>query len=282
MKNILLNLSLVGLLLLTTTCTKKSDFPECDSTFPNCNTLTEAALLTYTTQNDKDLGAQVATQIANDPTNYPILPKSVYPAAYTLVEGLRDKILAGGKVKNKAAFNWEIKIINQPVLNAFCTPGGYIYVYTGLIKYLETEDDLAGVMGHEIAHADLRHSAQSIIADQGVSTIIQLALGNGTAAQIATLSSQLINLRFSRCDEQQADALSVDYLSSTNYNCKGTASFFAKLIASGQAGQTIEFLSTHPSEASRVQNINDRGDCIKCSTTPITGSNYAAVKATLP
>jgi predicted Zn-dependent protease len=271
------------MVLLTTTCTKKSDYPECDSTFPNCNTVTEAALLTYTVDNDKQLGVQVAAQIDNDPTNYPILPKAQYPAVYTLVEGLRDKILNGGKVKNKNAFLWEIKIINKPdVLNAFCTPGGYIYVYTGLIKYLDKEDDLAGVMGHEIAHADLRHSAQSIIADKGVSYVIELALGRGTAAQIATLGTQLINLKFSRCDEQQADALSVDYLSGTTYNCKGTASFFAKLLESGQAGGTPEFLSTHPSESSRVQNVNDRGDCIKCNTTPIAGSNYAAVKLSLP
>ena len=60
-------------------------------------------------------------------------------------------------------FDWELKIIHDDeTLNAFCAPGGYIYVYTGLIKFLAHEDNLAGVIGHEIAHADLRHSTQQL------------------------------------------------------------------------------------------------------------------------
>lgn len=274
--------AMIGTLFLTTTCRPKSDFPECDATFPSCDQVTEALLVGFSTTQDDQLGQKVVAQINGDPTTYPILPRAQYISAYEMVEGLRDKILNGGKVKNKSAFQWQIKIINKPDLNAFCTPGGYIYVYSGLIKYLDAEDDLAGVMGHEMAHADLRHSTKQLVQQQGIQTIIDIALGNGTAAQLATLGTNFFTLGFSRCFEQQADALSVDYLSSTNYNCKGTGSFFAKLLAAGQGGSTPEFLSTHPSEASRVQNINDRGDCIKCNTTPASGTNYAAVKASLP
>jgi len=72
--------------------------------------------------------------------------------------------------KHKDDFAWQVKIIDDPeTLNAFATPGGYIYVYTGLIKFLDTEDQLAGVMGHEIAHADLRHSTRQMTSSYGVS-----------------------------------------------------------------------------------------------------------------
>lgn len=264
-------------------CNQRSDFPECNNTFPACNNSGELLIGLYSTDNDKQLGAQVAAEIAGKPADYPILDRSRYLSAYQLVEGLRDKILNGGKVKNKTAFTWEIKIINQNVLNAFCTPGGHIYVYTGLIKYLDSEDDLAGVMGHEMAHADLRHSMKQLLNESTNQTLISILLGgSGTATDLANLANQVVGLSYSRCYEEQADALSVDYLSSTNYNCKGTASFFAKLLAAGQAGQTPVFLSTHPSEQSRVDNVNSRAECVKCNTTPVANSTYAAVKASLP
>lgn len=280
----ILSILMVGLLALTTTCTPKSDFPECDSSFPGCDQFTATILNLYSLQQDKQLGLQVVNQIAQNPSQFPILDRAAYPRAYALVEGMRDRILNGGKVTNRAAFDWEIRIINDPnTLNAFCTPGGYIYVYTGLIKYLDREDDLAGVMGHEIAHADLRHSMRQILQDNASRTLIDAVLGGGASeSQLIQLGQQLIGLSFSRCSEEQADAISVDYLTPTTYNCKGTASFFAKLQASGGGSSGPAFLSTHPLPATRVDNINGRADCIKCNTTPITGGEFAAVKASLP
>lgn len=280
----ILSLLMVGLLALTTTCTPKSDFPECDSSFPDCISPGSPFLSLAATSRDKQLGLTVVSQIAQNPAQYPILDRSAYPRAYALLEGIRDRILNGGKVTNRAAFDWEIRIINDPnTLNAFCTPGGYIYVYTGLIKYLDREDDLAGVMGHEIAHADLRHSMRQILDDQANRLAIDLIFGGGASAtQLSQIGQQLIGLSYSRCSEEQADAISVDYLNSTGYNCKGTASFFAKLQASGGGSSGPAFLSTHPLPATRVDNINGRADCIKCNTTPITGGEFAAVKASLP
>lgn len=115
----------------------------------------------FTVQQDIELGAQVAAEIEADKAQFNILDSASNVAAYKYIYGIRDVILETGKVTHKDDFKWQVRIIdNDTTLNAFCTPGGYIYFYTGIIKYLENEAELAGVMGHEMGHADLRHSTR--------------------------------------------------------------------------------------------------------------------------
>ena len=92
-----------------------------------------------------------------------------YPDAYAHLDALRDDILASGEVAYADEFDWETHFIqDDEVLNAFAAPGGYIYVYTGLMRYLEEEDQLAGVLGHEIAHAANRHSTEQLTKQYGI------------------------------------------------------------------------------------------------------------------
>ena len=101
-----------------------------------------------------------------------------YQNAYNYLQGITDEILNSGNVTYRDEFVWKIHIIeDDEVLNAFATPGGYIYVYTGLIKFLENEDDLAGVMGHEIAHSDQRHSVKQLQKMYGVQILLSVVLG---------------------------------------------------------------------------------------------------------
>ncbi|MCB0581461.1 MAG: M48 family metalloprotease, partial [Phaeodactylibacter sp.] len=124
----------------------------------------------FTPDQDMQLGQQVAQQIADDPAQFPVLPERGNEEAYAYIRKIRDKILNTGKVAYKDEFAWEVKIIKDDnTLNAFCTPGGHIYVYTGLIKFLDSEDQLAGVMGHEIAHAAQRHSTRQMTKIYGLS-----------------------------------------------------------------------------------------------------------------
>src|SRR5699024_7574846 len=112
----------------------------------------------FSVDDDKQLGLQVKEEIANNPTEFPILSEEEYPEAYEYLNGIVDRILSSEDIGYRDEFAWEVYIIDKDVLNAFAVPGGYIYVYTGLIKYLDKEDDLAGVLAHEIAHVDQRHS----------------------------------------------------------------------------------------------------------------------------
>lgn len=238
----------------------------------------------FSVENDVQLGAQVKQEILSDPS-IKILSPSQYPEVYNLLNHIRDGILNSGKVSYKEEFAWEINVIdNDTTLNAFATPGGYIYVYTGLIKYLDHADDLAGVMGHEMAHADLRHTVRNLQKVYGVQILLAVALGNdpGTLAQIAAqIAGQLAGLKFSREYEMESDAKSVEYLAGTEYACNGAASFFVKLSAAEQGGRPPEFLSTHPNPENRVTDINSKAQSIGCDTELATNTNYEAVKASL-
>lgn len=245
-------------------------------------TCTPLNLNLFSLQRDIDLGAQVAAEIAKDPTTYPILDESTYSTAYAHIHRITTKILNSGNVKHKADFVWQVKIIkDDSTLNAFCTPGGYIYVYTGIIKYLDSEDDLAGVLGHEIAHADNRHTTETMTREYGINTLLQVVLGNDPNT-LVVLVKNLTDLKYSRCHEAEADDYSVRYLSGTNYRCNGAASFFQKIVANG-GSSTPEFLSTHPDPGNRVENINKQATSNGCNTTtPAPDGDYANFKASLP
>ena len=238
---------------------------------------------------DVKMGQQTASEINNKPSEYPILPERGNEQVYSYIRGITSKILNSGNVAHAKDFPWEVKIINDnKTLNAFCTPGGYIYVYTGLIKYLDTEDQLAGVMGHEIAHADKRHSMRQLTQLYGVQILTTLGAGlatqgksqstQKTAMTAAQLASAVVGLRFSREHETEADNMSVNYLCGTEYNPAGAAGFFKKI---GNANTPPEFLSTHPSPSNRVQNIEAQASAKTCRGNATNQAQYQRIKALL-
>jgi predicted Zn-dependent protease len=219
----------------------------------------------FSIEDDKMLGRELRDEILANPQEYPILDQGQYPQAYAFLQDIVDDILASGEVKYAQDFAWEVYIIDDPeTLNAFAAPGGYIFVYTGLIKFLEEKDDFVGVMGHEIAHADLRHSTQQLTQQYGVATLLGLLLGEDQELLNNVLGS-LLGLKFSRDDESQADQFSVIYLCETEYAANGAASFFQKLIDQGSANPP-QFLSTHPNPDNRVEAINMEAEERMCDT----------------
>jgi len=234
----------------------------------------------YTIEQDKELGAQVAAEIESNTKEYPILDPVKYKAAYDYVYQVRDKILNSGKVVNKDKFLWQVKIIhNDSVLNAFCTPGGYIYVYTGILKFLDSEDQFAGVMGHEIAHADMRHSTRQMTSMYGIETMLSVLTGN--REMLKQVTAGLIGLKFSRNHETEADEKSVTYLCPTDYNAAGGGGFFEKIQALGGAKQP-EFLSTHPDPGNRIENFNNNKTTMGCTGNKTYQTEYKAMVSKLP
>jgi predicted Zn-dependent protease len=212
----------------------------------------------FTVDDDIALGQDLHQEIVNDPANYPMLSQSQYPEAYQHMRRVRDSLLNTGEVAYDDVFVWDVTIIrNDTVLNAFCTPGGYIYFYTGLIKFLDNEAEFAGVMGHEMAHAARRHSTEQLTKAYGLQVLINLVLGQNPSllAQIAAdLAAGLTALAFSRNDEYEADEYAVKYTYPTAYDARGVAGFFEKLDGSSYPP---EFLSTHPNPGNRVDAINN-------------------------
>lgn len=234
----------------------------------------------FPVEQDIALGQQVSQQIASDPEQFPILPENEYPEAYRYLRNLTQKILDAGHVPYRDEFAWEVHIIHDDsTLNAFATPGGYIYVYTGLIKFLDSEDQLAGVMGHEIAHAAQRHSTQQLTKIYGLEILRQLVTGNSQPGLLEQIAFSLAALKFSRNHETQADEYSVIYLCPTEYNAAGAAGFFKKM--EGRPSPP-EFLSTHPNPGNRVAHIEAKARELGCQGTATNASAYARFKRMLP
>ena len=232
---------------------------------------------------DVEIGKQTVASIALDTLEYPILSKKDYPEAYAYLKRMVNEITSAPEIKYANLFKYDsIQIIQRDdVLNAFCTPGGYVYVYTGLIKYLDRADDLAGVLGHEIAHAELRHSAVRIQKEFGREKIMDYLLvkGVGLSALIkAEILNKMLTLNYTRDQEADSDRHSVLYLKDTDYACNGAAGFFKKLIANGQDTETLELLSDHPDSQSRVDDITLMVNEYQCSTNSHSQSGWANFK----
>ncbi|MFN4973479.1 MAG: M48 family metalloprotease [Bacteroidota bacterium] len=261
-------------------CTPDQDDPFVD----DCGGKAPGGLinLAITEEDDIKMGLSVVNEIESNPTEYPVMDSIQYKEAYGHIYRIRDMVLNSGKVYYRNKFPWRIRLIRDDnTLNAFCTPGGYIYVYTGIIKYLDNETQLAGVMGHEIAHADRRHSANQMLKQYGLTTLISILTG-ADPGLLEQLAINMLLLKYSRNDETEADDYSVRYLYPTEYDPRGAKFFFEKISASG--GPSLpEFLSTHPNPDNRVANIEKMWSCLGSKTGgQLFESRYQQFKNSLP
>lgn len=240
----------------------------------------ENAVNLFTLQDDIALGEQVRSEIESDSSGMELLDSTAYPKIYGYLYGIRDSLLNSGQVRYKNEFPWRIRIIkDDSTLNAFCAPGGYIYIYTGILKYLDAEDQLAGVLGHEMGHADLRHSTRQLTKMYGVQTLIGLIAGDRELVRQVT--SSLIGLSFSRTHEKEADECSVRYLCPTHYNSDAGALFFEKISKEG-AVRPPEILSTHPDPGNRVEAYRTHKQTYGCIGELNQAERYQKMIQTLP
>lgn len=161
---------------------------------------------------------------------------------------------------------WEFVLFaNDQVINAFAMPGGKVGVYTGLLKLCDSDDELAAVIGHEVAHVTLKHGnervSQNMMASLGgigvdiatrkqsqeTRAAVQAAYGIG--------SSLAVLLPYSRLHEREADAVGVRYAARAGYDPRAAITFWQKMKAVGGGGEPPQFLSTHPSHEDRIQRL---------------------------
>jgi predicted Zn-dependent protease len=158
-------------------------------------------------------------------------------------------------------WKWEVNVIDSDELNAYCMPGGKIMFYSGLIRQLNLSDEeIAVVMGHEISHALREHSREQVsqaIAAQTAIGVGAALLGLGqSSADVAGLAYQaLIATRFSRTDETEADRIGLELTARAGYDPRAGVSLWQKMIKANSGGRPPEFLSSHPADSNRVQQI---------------------------
>lgn len=234
----------------------------------------------FTIDQDRQLGAQVAAEIDANQKEYPLLDSVKYKEVYQYLYKVRDNILNSGQLKYRNEFAWRLRIIHDDsTLNAFCTPGGYIYVYTGIMKYLDNEAQFAGVLGHEMAHADFRHSTRQMTKLYGVQTLVGILAGD--RKMLSEITTGIVGLKFSRDHETEADKGSVKFLCPTVYQADGGAGFFQKIMSSG-GGRTPEFLSTHPSPDGRIETFHNYKVELGCAGVNDFAAEYKRIIAKLP
>lgn len=200
--------------------------------------------------------------------------------AYLKTNGMESEI------KN---FSWEFHLVKNSEMNAFCMPGGKIVVYEGLMKIITSDDELAVVLGHEVAHAVAKHSnermSQQVVTQYG-SNILSAAMANKSAAaqsvatQVFGLGAQYgVMLPFSRKQESEADYMGLVLMSMAGYNPDVAVNFWKKMSASG--GTTVpEILSSHPSDATRIANISKNLPAIKSKYGKKTDKTTGTFKIT--
>ncbi len=239
----------------------------------------------FSVNQDKQFGEQVDSLVNND-SDYTVLSRSENADAYAFLEGMKDAILSSNEILYRDKFEWEVTIIEDEVLNAFAAPGGKLFFYTGLMKYLDNSAELAGVMAHEIAHADRRHSTENMTKAYGFSILLSVVLGKDPSKLeeiVAGMAQGLSSLAFSRKHEYEADEFAVRYTSETKYTPTGVAGFFEKLEAEKESGSgTPTFLSTHPSPDDRIEKINETWVGLGSPEGGDYPDEYMAFKALLP
>ncbi|MFY0253992.1 M48 family metallopeptidase [Chitinophaga sp. 30R24] len=169
-----------------------------------------------------------------------------------------------GMSKEAASYKWEFNLVDSKEVNAWCMPGGKVVVYTGLLPVTQNETALACVMGHEIAHAIARHGnermSQGLIA-QGIQMAGAVALNQNPTAvnlfnQAFGAGSNVALLAYSRKDELEADHLGIIFMAMAGYSPQEAIPFWQRMSKMGSSGQKPpELLSTHPSDATRIAQL---------------------------
>ncbi|VTY13326.1 Beta-barrel assembly-enhancing protease [uncultured Prevotella sp.] len=181
-----------------------------------------------------------------------------------LADAVENYLRNNGYAAEVKNFQWEFNLVQDKQANAFCMPGGKIVVYEGLLPYTQNEASLAIVLGHEIAHAVAKHSAEQITKQQNQSigtsilgTVLNSAVGSGTGDIVNSIAStglSLLNLKYSRKNEQEADYMGLIFAAMAGYDPQNAIPFWQRMAASSQ-GAPMEFMSSHPSDATRIRNI---------------------------
>jgi predicted Zn-dependent protease len=202
------------------------------------------------------------------------------PKVQAYVADLGARLAAASERPN---LPWSFKVVDDPAVNAFALPGGYVYVTRGIMAYLRSEAELAGVMGHEIGHVTARHSASQVSKQE-------LAMGGlivGMAVrpelqQFAGLAQQglgLLFLKFGRDDENQADELGLRYMTRQSYDPQEMLAVFGVLDGVTRAeggGRMPDWLSTHPNPGNRTDHIRQEIQTTGAKGTVVESDEYLA------
>lgn len=181
-------------------------------------------------------------------------------------KAVESYMLQNNMQKDLKNFQWEFNTINENIVNAWCMPGGKVVVYTGLLPVTENETALAVVMGHEIAHAIARHGnermSEALLVGLGGLALQEALNEKKESTQLLFLGLYLVGSKLalelpnSRMQESEADKLGLIFMSMAGYNPEEAIPFWQRMAAKNAGGKLPEFLSTHPSDETRIKKLS--------------------------
>jgi predicted Zn-dependent protease len=201
------------------------------------------------------IGENFHEQIVNDSVNFPLYENNPEHNEMLVdyIDSLGQLIADGQDDRDDIEYHFTI-IDNDTTVNAFATPGGFIYIYTGLIKEAQYESEIAGVLGHELGHITKRHGVKLLVANNATDFVLDLIVGDSTTLRnVIDLANGLSFLKYSRVNEYEADSLGTEYLISAGLNPTGMQTFLEFLVS--YAGVSFEPLATHPDGEKRVEAV---------------------------
>ena len=217
---------------------------------------------------ERAIGEQAAAQVDREAPMVHDVPVTTY---------VSDLGTALARPSDDRQRDWQFSVVDAEVVNAFALPGGFVYVNRGLIERAGTESELAGVIGHEIAHVLLRHSAERLEKTENTNLGLSVVCGltnicSSNAARVAiNVGGAALFARFSRKDELEADSAAVGILTRAGYDPQGIASMFAKLLETRQQRPDLVagWFASHPLEEDRIAAVHR---VIRSSPEAVSGS----------
>jgi predicted Zn-dependent protease len=171
---------------------------------------------------------------------------------------------ANGMISEADSYRWEFNLIEDKLVNAWCMPGGKVVFYTGILSICDNSDGIAAVMGHEVAHAFAKHGQERMTSSYG-QQLGGMAVALGTASEsnesqvlwnsIYGVGSQVGMLAYSRLHENEADKLGMVFMIMAGYNPQEAVNVWIRMSERARGEAPPEFLSTHPSNETRIQNL---------------------------
>ncbi len=243
----------------------------------SCDVFGTAGSLLVSEDDETKLGAEFNAHLRDSAkVEFPLyVAKTAQDTVFqNYVTGIAKEIVAAIPADEKPSYGFTFTIIDKNVENAFAVPGGYVYIYTGIIKKMQDESELTGVLGHEIAHVTQHHYRAQMAKQAGLSTLIQVLVGNqpGQLTQLVAGSFfQLAGLKMSRENEADADSHGTDYEGLVKRNPLGIAKYFSRV------DPTSTWFSTHPSPDTRVADITaevNSSATLKALAADSTTNNY--------
>ncbi len=224
----------------------------------------ETQHISISQQQEVALGLQAAPQMEQE-----FGGQSQDARGQALVDQVCDRLIKSSDA-GQTEYPFECHLLADPeTINAFALPGGQVFITEALFQHLETEGQLAGVLGHEIGHVVARHGAEHIAKTQLTQDLTGAAVvasydpnnpNSAYAAQFAALIGQLVNLKYGRDDELESDRLGVRFMTEAGYDPHAMLRVMEILAESSSGGRPPEFFSTHPNPENRIQRIQEAID----------------------